>query len=128
MRISNDELSPPIQRKWLLFFEEMEQLNDVSLERCLSSVTAAESPTLCVFADTSLDTFGACAYLRSRNTSGGFEVKFIAAKSRVGPLKELTIPRLELQTTVSASRLCKTIHEESRMQFKETVLFKPETH
>jgi len=39
------------------------------------------------------------------------------------PLKRLTIPRLELQGAVLASRLCKTIVEESRFKFGKVVLF-----
>ena len=52
-----------------------------------------------------------------------FDIRFIAAKSRVAPLKHLTIPRLELQAAVLASRLQSTIKEESRFQFKETFIF-----
>ena len=50
-------------------------------------------------------------------------MRFIAAKSRVAPLKRLTIPRLELQGAVLASRLCKTIVDESRFQFEKVILF-----
>ena len=49
---------------------------------------------------------------------GTFSARFIAAKSRIAPLKELTIPRLELQGAVLASRLGKTILEESRLNFE----------
>ena len=48
---------------------------------------------------------------------------FTISKSRVAPLKRLTIPRLELQGAVLASRLCKTIVEESRFKFDKVVLF-----
>ena len=52
---------------------------------------------------------------RKKNT---YEVTFVAAKSRVAPLKQLTIPRLELQAAVLASRLAKSILDESRIQFE----------
>ncbi len=48
---------------------------------------------------------------------------FIAAKSRVAPLKQLTFPRLELQAAVLASCLAKSIQEESRLQFQGTKFF-----
>lgn len=51
------------------------------------------------------------------------DVRFVAAKSRVAPVKELTIPRLELQTAVLASRLQVSIREECRFHFEETFLF-----
>ena len=64
-----------------------------------------------------------CAYIRKKNPDGSYEVKFAAAKSRVSPLKQLTVPHLELQVAVLASRLAKTIKEESRIQFKGIQFF-----
>lgn len=42
----------------------------------------------------------------------------------MAPLKRLTIPRLEFQGAVLASRLCKTIVKESRFQFEKVVLIR----
>ena len=44
-------------------------------------------------------------------------------KSRVAPPKPLTIPRLELQAAILATRLYQSIAEESRMQFEKVVFF-----
>ena len=54
---------------------------------------------LCVFSDASRQAFGARAYVRWLAKNGRYEARFVASKSRVAPLKELTIPRLELQAT-----------------------------
>ena len=101
----------------------MEQLNGVSLERCICPRDVVKPPIWCVFADASQGAFGTCAYLRSESTSGNVNVKFVAAKSRVAPLKELTIPRLELQAAVLASRQCKTVERELRMELSKSILF-----
>ena len=53
-----------------------------------------------------------------QSDDGKFGVRFVAAKSRVVPLKELSIPRLELQAAVIGSRLGSTILEESRSTFE----------
>ena len=78
---------------------------------------------LCIFSDASRKAFGACTYVRWSVANGNYESRFIAAKSRVAPLKELTIPRLELQAAVLASRLAKSIQEESRLQFEKIIYF-----
>jgi len=74
---------------------------------------------LCVFADASQEALGACPCACQRKDDNTYAVKFIPAKSRVSPLKQLTIPCLELQAAVLASRLAKSIQEESRIQFKD---------
>ena len=84
---------------------------------------ATEEPTLCIFSDASQNAFGACAYIRQKTKDGKFDVRFITAKSRVAPLKQLTVPRLELQAAVLASRLAKSIQEESRIHFNGVTFF-----
>ena len=123
----DDELPADVQAKWTKFFEEMKQLNEVSFPRGLFALSSTGAPILCIFADASEHAFGTCAYLRWRKEDGTFEVRFIAAKSRVAPLKKLTIPRLELQAALIASRLSKTIQEESRLKFEDIIYFTDST-
>jgi hypothetical protein len=104
-------------------FAQMKELNGVTIERCLTPPNAFGNPVLCVFSDASIEAFGTCAYSRWPLGDGTFGVTFIAAKSRIAPLKQLTIPRLELHAAVLATRLGKTIAEESRFQFEKVVYF-----
>ena len=114
----DDEVPVEVKRKWMNLFEGMMALNNVHFPRCLTPHDAIGSPILVVFCDASRLAFGACAYIRWKLVDGKFGARFVAAKSRVAPLKELTIPRLELQAAVIASRLGKTITEESRVNFE----------
>ena len=50
-------------------------------------------------------------------------VRFVAAKMHVAPLKELTIPCLELQTAVLASCLAKTILDETHLKIVQVIFF-----
>ena len=110
-------------RKWIQFFKETKELKKIGFKRCLVPPETPEAPTLCVFSDASQDAFGACAYIRQRTKQSIYEVNFVAAKSRVAPLKQLTIPRLELQAAVLASRLAKTIVKECTIEFADVKFF-----
>ena len=84
---------------------------------------AIEVPTLCIFSDASNQAFGACAYIRWRTGSNKYDTRFIAAKSRVAQLKLMTMPHLELQAAVLATRLYRSIIEKSQLQFEKVVFF-----
>ena len=119
----DEELPPQHQARWNQFFQEMDELNSVTFERSFTPDNVIGAPTLCVFSDASVGAFGTCAYVRWETVTNTFVTRFVAAKSRVAPLKSLTIPRLELQAAVLSVRLCRSILEESRMQFKRTIFF-----
>lgn len=119
----DDELPQDVQEKWIQLFKEMQELEKIGFKRCLVPSEIPKLPVLCVFSDAPQEAFGACAYIRQRRNQDTYEVNFVAAKSRVAPLKLLTIPRLELQTAVLASRLAKTIVEECTIQFADIKFF-----
>ena len=61
---------------------------------------------LLMFGDSSQDVFCAIQFLRPRLLSSHkTQISFIFVKARVAPLKALSIPKLELQTALLATRL-----------------------
>ena len=48
------------------------------------------------FADASERAYGACIYLRTLSRSGKWKARLLYAKSRVAPLKSVSLPRLQL--------------------------------
>ena len=123
----DEELSSLETSRWLSLFEEMTELQNVELERCLTPPLSIQKPILCVFSDASESAFGACVYIRWQLSNGQFETRFVTAKSRVAPLKRLTVPRLELQAAVMATRLNSSVIEELRMTVEKTVFFTDST-
>jgi hypothetical protein len=119
----DDDVPPDIRKKWTVLFNEMSTFNEIELERCLTPLNAISNPWLIIFCDASRLAFGACAYMRWQLEDGAFGVRFVAAKSRVASLKELTITRLELQAAVLASRLAKAILKETRLRIARTIFF-----
>jgi len=83
-------------------------ISEVSVKRWYGSQRSSHRE-LHVFADASEKAFGAVSYLKIKSDST-ILVSFIIAKSRLAPIKgPLTIPKLELQAAVIATRLKETI-------------------
>ena len=88
----DEETPPAICYKWIELFKEMKELSKITFQRSLCHANAIEPPMLCVFSDASQDAFGACAYIHQRTNGDKYQVRLIAAKSRVAPLKQLSVP------------------------------------
>lgn len=65
-----------------------------------------------IFCDASETAFGAVAYLRVKDATGKIRCSFVMSRTRVAPLRTLSIVRLELQAAVLAVRLADTISQE----------------
>ena len=61
------------------------------------------------FCDASENAIGAVVYMRSTYENGEVEVKFVASKTKVAPIKRQSIPRQELTGAVILSRLVDAI-------------------
>lgn len=61
----------------------MSHLNGISFNRYLTPPSATKRFIFCLFANTSEEALGAYAYVRRQVDNGDFDVRFIAAKSRV---------------------------------------------
>ena len=68
-----------------------------------------------------LKAFEACAYVRWELKYGTCSSKLVISKTRVAPLKCMTIVNLELSAAVLASRIRKFITNESRYKIERCV-------
>ena len=66
------------------------------------------SGTVCGFSDASLKAYAAVVYLRIESETG-VQVSLVASKTRVSPLKQQSIPRLELLATLLLARLLSNV-------------------
>jgi len=64
------------------------------------------------FSDASQVAYGAVSYLRLVNSYHEVQCSFIMGKSRLSPLKPVTIPRMELSASVLSTRLDRIIRQE----------------
>ena len=66
-------------------------------------------PQLHRFSDASEQAIAAVAYLRTVYEAGDLDVRLIASKTKVAPLKKQSIPRLELMGAYILSKLVDTV-------------------
>lgn len=90
-----DESVPPyIHTKWLKFCNQLFLINDFAFERIVLIPNYVEIDII-GFSDACKDGYGANLYIRSRR-GNKVMVRLLCSKSRVAPIKKLTLPRLEL--------------------------------
>ena len=119
-KLNWDDPIPMNERaEWVTFFRELFEMNFVEFVRATKPINATGEPVLIIFCDASKEAFGACAYIRWRTTDGKFVSTLLVAKSRLSPLRELTIVRLELNSGLLGARLKKFITIESRLTFQK---------
>ncbi|XP_071576788.1 uncharacterized protein [Temnothorax nylanderi] len=100
-----DESVPQqIYTQWSEFVRQLESMQRISFERNLF-IEDCDSIQLHGFCDASNVGYGACLYIRSRDKHGNVVSRLLCAKSRVAPLKTITIPRLELCGALLLARL-----------------------
>ena len=104
-------LDDDLHSKAEIWLQELENLEQVKVPRCirLGQEEEVRSFSLHAFVDASQDAYGAVVYRKFVYRSGKQSCRLIAAKSRVAPLKAMSIPRLELTATVLGARLTVSI-------------------
>ena len=89
---------------WNKLLEELKWLSNVRIPRCYFQSNPVEIE-LHGFSDASNRAYAAVVYMRSLYQDGRVDVRLVASKSRVAPLKKQSIPRLELLGAVLLARL-----------------------
>ena len=121
LKLNWDELLPPdILIRWRRWTEELQALENVSIRRSIltAPMSTYRSLQLHAFADASKDGFGAAVYLRAESERG-VDVSLVVAKARVAPIHQLSIPKLELQGALMATRLVAYCQEEMTLSIGE---------
>lgn len=117
----DERITPELTNEWRNWLKGIQDVANYSIPRCYSpNLLASDEIELHVFADAGENAFCATAFLRFRTPSDTFEIAFVSGKSKVAPQKALSIPRLELQGAVMASRLATSIKKELNLQISKT--------
>lgn len=121
----DDPVTNRISEAWTQFRNQMEHLAEIKIPRYLSQSDATTCIQLVGFCDSSQRAYAAVFYLRTKLVSKGVNVSMITSKTRVAPVKPITLPRLELMAALLLSQLYVTVIESLRkvLQIDEILLF-----
>lgn len=104
--------------KWQIWLKELPKVQDVSIPRCYRMKTSSNvqinNIQLHILVDASVEGYAAVANFRFEE-NGIIECSLVTSKTRVTPLKYVSVPRLELQATVIGARLAQSIAENHRL-------------
>ncbi|XP_058840942.1 uncharacterized protein LOC131696416 [Topomyia yanbarensis] len=118
----DDNLNGDLLSSWLQFQRSLPEVRNIAIPR---NVFFSESIALEVhgFCDASTVAYGAAVYVRNILSNNTAILRLWCSKSKVAPMKELSIPRKELLAARLLSKLIVKVLQASKRQFREVVLW-----
>ncbi|XP_042610577.1 uncharacterized protein LOC109111550 [Cyprinus carpio] len=124
------QLPKELLASWHKWEKELSGLEEISLPRCYSQSQKDHSSCrydIHVFCDALEQAYGSVAYLCIEHKESQVEVAFIAARSRVAPRKQQSIPRLELCAALNGAQLSQLLTTELTIPICSTTLWSDST-
>ncbi len=110
----DDPISEQIRVRWERWRRELFLLNDVTVRRSFKpdGFQQLKSVELHHFSDASVSGYGQCSYVRLVDENDEVHCSLAMGKSRVTPLKNVTIPRLELTAALVSVKVSTMLSQE----------------
>ncbi|XP_073948966.1 uncharacterized protein [Choristoneura fumiferana] len=101
----DEDVPCKLLQEWSTYREELSELTKVHIPRWLGIVNKNSEIELHGFCDASKMAYAAVVYARIVDKDDNITVSLVTAKTRVAPIKQVSIPRLELCGAVMLTRL-----------------------
>jgi len=115
-----------VHTMWCEFKSQLHLLSAVNFPRCIVLPNSIDIQVH-GFCDASEKAYGACIYLRSQDVEGNVQVTLVCSRSRVAPVKPLTLPRLELSAAVLLAKLLKSTKQALALSSSKTYCWSDST-
>lgn len=100
-----------ILNQWHKFSTCLSLIKNLKIDRHLFTHEVAQKIEIHGFSDASLQAYGACVYMRAIHVDSTVTCKLISSKSKVAPIKTISLPKLELCGMLLLAKLAKNIFE-----------------
>ena len=125
-KLSWDEnVSDRHSRRWLQWLSELQELSSFEVNRCIKPDNFGVTLTAQIhnFSDASENGYGIASYIILTNKDGQKCCTLLMSKSRVAPLKKVTIPRMELTAAVIAAKVDQLLRQELEIKLEKSVFW-----
>ena len=125
----DEEINGSELRRWKGWLADLPKLSEVVVTRCYKPPTFGEINQIQLhhFSDASQYGYGTASYLRVVDTNGNIHCSLVIGKSRLAPLKVISIPRLELSAAAMSVRLDYMIRKELDLPIQESIFWTDST-
>ncbi|XP_039509456.1 uncharacterized protein LOC120464180 [Pimephales promelas] len=115
--------------QWVKWLEDLNHLSDFQIKRCVKPEKFGNTSEaqLHHFSDASENAYGTVTYLVLSNEQNQKHCSLLMGKSRVSPLKQITIPRLELTAATIAVKVDKILRQELQIPLQQSVFWTDST-
>ena len=121
-------LPADIERDWKEWRNQLPELSSLRIPRCYAPINyQIVDRQLIGFSDASERAYSAMVYLRSVDTAGGVHISLVEAKTKVAPIKKVSLPRLELCGAHLLARLVKHLKTILEIPTKDIYAFTDST-
>ena len=113
----DENIPENLLNKWRNWVDEMKYIDRISIPRKYSSLSSVVSRyELHIFGDASEMAYGAACYLKSYDSNNKSCTALVYSKSKVAPVKKITLPRLELLAAEIAAKMSNYVRESLNLE------------
>ena len=116
------EIPGHIAQQWSDWLGEVPAVTRFQVGRCIRPTGCGEFQ-LHHFGDASTRAYGSVSYLRVTLSDGQFGTFLVMARSRLAPIKELSIPRLELSAAARSVKMDSMLRRELGLEVSRSVFW-----
>lgn len=122
----DEQVTKEICVEWAMIWNNIKIVEQIRIPRWIGEISIGQKQ-IHGFCDASVKAYGAAIYVRVINKSGQIQTNLLVSKSRVAPIKAVTIPRLELAAAELLSNLFFVVSNAMEWQDAEYYLWSDST-
>ncbi|XP_043288383.1 uncharacterized protein [Venturia canescens] len=122
----DDPVSTEVGKSWVTFRHDLAHLGNIAVPRWLN-MTSDSTVGIHGFSDASQLAMGAVVYVRVTGPGKSTRTALVCSKTKVAPIKRLTIPRLELAAALLVAKLAKYVRDTLQLRDSRVYLWTDST-